>query len=247
MTVNVAVLVVAKAPVPGLAKTRLAATVGFEVAADIAAAALLDTLDAVANAPVAARIVAMTGDLDAAARSSELRRRLADFTVIDQRGDDFGDRLAHAHADAAAAGGNLPVLQIGMDTPQVTSELLTQCATALVDADAVLGMARDGGWWVLGLTRPEVAEGLRTVPMSTAETGADTLAVLRAAGLEVGMVAELADVDTTDDLVEVRRECLPDSRFGQITRAYRPPSPVGEDEVVQHQGADDVEAQPPAV
>ena len=66
------VLVVAKAPVPGLAKTRLAATLGDEVAADIAAAALLDTLDAVAQTPASARVVAMTGDLSgrAAARRS---------------------------------------------------------------------------------------------------------------------------------------------------------------------------------
>ena len=76
------VLVVAKAPVPGQAKTRLAASVGDQAAADIAAAALLDTLDAVAAAPVAARVVALTGDLDAACRADEIRSRLADFTVV---------------------------------------------------------------------------------------------------------------------------------------------------------------------
>lgn len=212
----VAVLVVAKAPVPGLAKTRLAATVGVEAAADLAASALLDTLDAVARAPVAARIVAMTGDLGAAKRSAEIRRRLADFTVIDQRGDDFGDRLANSHADAAIAGGGLPVLQIGMDTPQVTGELITECAAALAQADAVLGMARDGGWWVLGLTRPETAECLRSVAMSTAETGADTLAALRDTGIGVQLVTELSDVDTIDDVEGVRRECPPESRFRQV-------------------------------
>ena len=63
----VTLLVVAKAPEPGRAKTRLAATVGDRVAAEIAAAALLDTLDAVAAAPIAGRVVALTGDLDAAA------------------------------------------------------------------------------------------------------------------------------------------------------------------------------------
>ena len=219
MTVDiaVAVLVVAKAPVPGLAKTRLAATVGVEAAADIAAAALLDTLDAVASAPVAARIVAMTGDLSAAMRSAEIRNRLADFIVIEQRGEGFGDRLANAHADAAVAGGGLPVLQIGMDTPQVTGELIAECAVALVDADAVLGMATDGGWWVLGLTRPETAECLRTVPMSTAETGAVTLGALRNTGMGVELVAELADVDTVDDVEGVRRACPPESRFRQTT------------------------------
>ena len=100
MTLPVTVLVVAKAPEPGRAKTRLAATVGDDVAANIAAAALLDTLDAVAAAPVAARVVALTGDLNEAAGVAELRQRLASFTVIEQRGEDFADRLANAHADA---------------------------------------------------------------------------------------------------------------------------------------------------
>ncbi|HYO03332.1 MAG TPA: DUF2064 domain-containing protein [Mycobacterium sp.] len=216
---SVAVLVVAKAPVPGLAKTRLAASMGNAAAADVAAAALLDTLDAVAAAPVAARVVAMTGDLSAASRSAEIRTRLADFTVIEQRGDDFADRLANAHADVALAAGGLPVVQIGTDTPQVTADLLVECATALLSTDAVLGLARDGGWWVLGLTDPQAAECLRDVPMSTAETGEVTLAALRDTGLDVRVVSELADVDTVDDVGVVRRACPPDSRFRQVTLA----------------------------
>jgi glycosyltransferase A (GT-A) superfamily protein (DUF2064 family) len=215
----VAVLVVAKAPVPGLAKTRLAASMGDDGAADVAAAALLDTLDAVAAAPVAARIVAMTGDLAVACRSAEIRTRLADFIVIGQRGEDFAERLANAHADAAIAAGGLPVVQIGMDTPQVTSDLLVECATALLSTDAVLGMARDGGWWVLGITDPQAAECLRDVPMSTAETGDVTLAALRDTGLNVGLLSELVDVDTVDDVEVVRRACSPDSRFARVTLA----------------------------
>jgi glycosyltransferase A (GT-A) superfamily protein (DUF2064 family) len=213
----VVVLVVAKAPVPGLAKTRLAATMGNAAAADVAAAALLDTLDAVAATPVAARVVAMTGDLSAACRSAEIRTRLADFIVVEQRGDDFADRLANAHHDASAAAGGLPVVQIGMDTPQVTADLLAECAAALLKTDAVLGMACDGGWWVLGVTNPLAAECLRSVPMSTAETGSATLAALRDTGLHVGLVSELFDVDTVDDVEVVRRACAPDSRFRQVT------------------------------
>ena len=138
--IPVTVLVVAKAPVPGLAKTRLAATLGDELAADIAAAALLDTLDAVAQTPVSERVVAMTGDLDRACRGAEIRERLGSFTVIGQRGEEFADRLANAHADAAVPG--QPVLQIGMDTPQVSAELLTDCARTLLTTPALLGMAR---------------------------------------------------------------------------------------------------------
>ncbi|OBI74002.1 DUF2064 domain-containing protein, partial [Mycobacterium sp. E740] len=155
----VTVLVVAKAPVAGLAKTRLAASIGDAAAADIAAAALLDTLDAVASTPVVRRVVALTGDLSRACRGDELRARLADFTVIAQRGGDFADRLANAHSDASAG---TPVLQIGMDTPQVTAGLLAECGRSLVGCDAVLGPAEDGGWWVLGVSRPEMADCLRT-------------------------------------------------------------------------------------
>jgi uncharacterized protein len=212
----VTLLVVAKAPEPGRAKTRLAATVGDRVAAGIAAAALLDTLDAVAAAPVAARVVAFTGDLSAAAGAAEIRQRLESFTVIPQRGGDFADRLAYAHADAASG---YPVLQIGMDTPQVTADLLTGCAQRLLDASAVLGLACDGGWWVLGVGEPAMAECLRTVPMSQPDTGELTLKALRANGIDVTQVQRLADVDVVDDVAGVRDACGPGSRFARITRA----------------------------
>jgi uncharacterized protein len=214
----VAVLVVAKVPVPGLAKTRLAAGVGAETAADIAAAALLDTLDAVAEAHVAARVVALTGDLTRARCGGEIRDRLRDYIVVPQRGGGFAERLANAHADAAAATG-LPVLQIGMDTPQVTGALLDECGRALAGTDAVLGLARDGGWWALGVQDRRTASCLTDVEMSTPGTGAATLAALRGTGATVTLVAELADVDTVDDLDEVRRACVPESRFVRATWA----------------------------
>ncbi len=217
----VTVLVVAKAPVPGQAKTRLGVTVGDRVAAEIAAAALLDTLDAVAAAPVAARVVALTGDLDAAVGAAEVRRRLETFTVIAQRGEDFADRLANAHADAAVAGGGHPVLQIGMDTPQVTAGLLVDCGRQLDETPAVLGFAHDGGWWVLGLRPPATAACLRTVPMSEPDTGALTLKALQHKGLDVTLVEELSDFDMVDDVAAVRDACAPSSRFTRATRAAR--------------------------
>lgn len=213
----VTALVVAKAPVPGLAKTRLAATLGDEVAADIAAAALLDTLDAVAESPFSAFVVAFTGDLSLAARSDEIRTRLEDFTVIGQRGADFGHRLAHAHADAAAAAGAGPILQIGMDTPQLTAGLLTDFANLMTAGTAVLGPARDGGWWALGVTDAALAGCLTDVPMSQPDTGALTAAALARTGAQVILAAELADVDTIDDIAGVRAACRPDSRFTLAT------------------------------
>ena len=216
--IPVVVLVVAKAPVPGQAKTRLAASVGDTAAADIAAAALLDTLDAVAAAPVAARVVALTGELSAASSGAEITAGRADFIVVPQRGADFAERLANAHIDAAAASGGLPVLQIGMDTPQVTDELIGDCARELLAADAVLGLARDGGWWLLGVTEGAMADCLRAIPMSRSDTGAVTLAALENTGNHVSLVPTLADVDTIGDVDEVRRVCAPGSRFVRATR-----------------------------
>ena len=215
--IPVTALIVAKAPVPGLAKTRLAAALGDRVAAGIAAAALLDTLDAVADTPLAAKVVAMTGDLASACQSEAIRERLSGFTVVEQRGDSFADRLANAHADAAATAGPMPVLQIGMDTPQVTAELLTRCARALLGAHAVVGPARDGGWWLLGVADAATAECLRLVPMSRPDTGALTYAALLQTGSPVTVLEELADVDTVADIAVVRADCRPSGRFAQIT------------------------------
>ena len=219
--IPVTALIVAKAPVPGLAKTRLAAALGDRVAADIAAAALLDTLDAVADTPLAAKVVAMTGDLASACQSEAIRERLSGFTVVEQRGDSFADRLANAHADAAATAGPMPVLQIGMDTPQVTAELLTRCARALLGAHAVVGPARDGGWWLLGVADAATAECLRLVPMSRPDTGALTYAALLQTGSPVTVLEELADVDTVADISVVRADCQPSGRFAQITTSVQ--------------------------
>jgi glycosyltransferase A (GT-A) superfamily protein (DUF2064 family) len=216
--IPVVVLVVAKAPVRGQAKTRLAASVGDRAAADIAAAALLDTLDAVAAANVVARVVALTGDLNGASAGEEIRSSLADFTVVPQRGATFAERLANAHVDAAKAAGGLPVLQIGMDTPQVSADLIGECARELLAADAVLGLARDGGWWVLGVTEATMADCLRAIPMSRSDTGAVTLAALGDTGASVSLVPTLADVDTVADVDVVRQECTRESRFVRATR-----------------------------
>ena len=210
-------LVVAKAPVPGLAKTRLAAAIGDRLAADVAAAALLDTLDAMAAADVAARVVALTGNLETACRATELRARLADFMVIEQRGDNFAQRLANAHTDAVEMAGPRPVFQIGMDTPQVTAELLSDGARRLLAVPAVLGLARDGGWWALGVRVPAMAQCLRDVPMSRSDTGAVTLRALRDTDVDVHLLSELHDVDTVDDIAAVRAVCAPESRFARTT------------------------------
>lgn len=221
---KVTALVVAKAPVAGLAKTRLAATLGDDAAADIAAAALLDTLDAVSGAGFDTRIVAMTGDLANASRREELEEALASYTVVEQRGESFAERLLHAHEDAA---GN-PVFQIGMDTPQIHPALLEFSAELLtVTGRSVLGMAEDGGWWALGLPDPVLARALLGVPMSKPDTGARTLDALRSLGAQIEPLPVLRDVDHESDLHPVAAECAPGSRFRDaVLRAIGGSAPV---------------------
>ena len=177
----------------------------------------MDTLDAVVATPVQARVVALTGDLDQASGGTEIRSRLGDLHVVEQRGDDFSARLANAIVDGAAAAGARPVLLIASDTPQVTAGLLTECAQALLETDAVFGLARDGGWWVLGVTDPAMADCLNTVPTSRSDTGAATLEAAIANARVDG--EPLSDVDTVDDVEFVRADCAPDSRFVHATKA----------------------------
>lgn len=210
-------LVVAKAPVAGFAKTRLAPAVGARHAARLAAAALLDTVDCVRAVPDVVPVCALTGDLDAAERSAELVAALADVVVIPQRGKDFANRLANAHADVAARFPGSPVLQVGMDTPQLRPSLLTGALARLAEADAVLGPAADGGWWALGLRDPADAHVLRTVPMSRADTGEQTLFALRSLGLLVGQLPVMSDVDTVADAAGVAA-LVPLSRFAHAFR-----------------------------
>jgi glycosyltransferase A (GT-A) superfamily protein (DUF2064 family) len=205
------VLVVAKAPVAGQAKTRLGARVGDLAAARLAAAALVDTLQAAAAAAGGAHChLAITGDLDLAVDAERIRDLLADWTVTEQRGDDFAERLVNAHLDA----GEGLVVQIGMDTPQVTPALLEAAVGMLADHDTALGAADDGGWWVLARRDPNAVRPLAGVPMSTPTTYADTRAALVAAGCSVADTPGLRDVDTVAD-ARVVAEQAPDTEFAR--------------------------------
>lgn len=207
-------LVVAKAPVPGFAKTRLAAHVGDVVAAELAAAALLDTLDALREAFPTVH-VSLTGELHGAVRGDEIAAALSRCEVSRQQGEDFAARLAHAHE--SAGGHDRLVVQVGMDTPQVTAGILRE-VVALAGDDrraAVLGPATDGGWWVLALRDTSLASALRSVPMSRSDTAVLTERALAEAGASVRRCAELRDVDEVADAEAVAATARR-TRFGAV-------------------------------
>lgn len=211
-------LVMAKAPVAGRAKTRLSPPATPGEAASIAAAALLDTLTAVRRIPGAVPLVALTGDMAAAQEATALRAALDGMAVLRQRGNTFADRLVAAHLDAGAHHPGLPVVQIGMDTPQITPELLLATVAPLADHQATLGAAEDGGWWVLALRDPTHARALRDVPMSRTDTATLTRKALTARGLGVADGPILSDVDTMADATAVAMD-MPGSRFAAAVAA----------------------------
>ena len=187
-----ALVVVAKAPIAGQSKTRLCPPLEPAQAATLAAAALADTLQAVAWTPGAARRVLV---LD-----GEPGPWLPDgFEVVAQRGDAFGERLANAVRDVGE-----PLLMVGMDTPQLTRAQLAGALERLDDpaVDAVLGPTPDGGYWAIGLARadPSVFDG---VPMSTSETAVAQRERLMQLGLRTAQLEALRDVDTFDDALAV--------------------------------------------
>ncbi len=194
------VLVMAKAPVAGRVKTRLGRDIGLDTAAELAAACLLDTIDACAAYNPQGCFLALDGELADAVRGLELAERLTDWTIFSQVGASFADRLANAHAVVPS-----PVVQIGMDTPQVTVRNLEDVVAGLTSHEAVVAPAEDGGWWALALGDPSDADHVRGVPMSTPETYRDTRTALRSAGLRVASGAVLRDVDTVADADAVAR------------------------------------------
>jgi len=197
-------MVMAKAPVPGRVKTRLVPPYTYEQAAALAEAALADTLQAALASAADEVVVALDGEpgdwLPPGCR------------VFPQRGDRFDHRLASAWADAGGAG-----VQIGMDAPQVRAADLDAALAALVDHDAALGLADDGGWWAIGLRVPDdrVFVG---VPMSRPDTGARQLAQLRRLGLTVADLPTLRDVDEAADALAVAA-IVPGSRFALAVAA----------------------------
>lgn len=201
-------LVLAKAPVPGRVKTRLCPPCTPEQAALIAAAALADTLDAVSATPAARRTLVVEGDHPAP----------AGWDRVAQRGDGLGERLANAFGVADG-----PCLLVGMDTPQLTPGLLTLVSNGLDASGAILAPACDGGWWALALRDPSAGRVLAGVPMSTSDTGARTVAALRALGLSVARGPELRDVDLAADAHAVAALC-PGSRFAAAVARHLPSS-----------------------
>jgi rSAM/selenodomain-associated transferase 1 len=214
-SIPVHIIVIAKAPVAGQVKTRLSPPLTLEQAAFVAEAALIDTLTMVGDACVRERTVVLEGD-PGVWLPPHLR-------VIAQRSGAFPERLGGAIADSFAEAA-LPILLIGMDTPQIRASQIEAAANCLLrdDTDVVLGLAEDGGFWIIGtkLPIPGMFEG---VEMSTAHTGQQQLARLESLGLRCAMLSVQRDVDVLVDALEVAHRA-PETNFAAALSSCVPSS-----------------------
>ncbi|WP_431999536.1 TIGR04282 family arsenosugar biosynthesis glycosyltransferase [Streptomyces sioyaensis] len=196
----VTLLVIAKEPVPGRVKTRLTPPYTPQEAAALAEAALADTLHTMLHVPARRRVLVLDGTPGTWLPHG--------FEVVPQPSGGLDERIAAAFERCDDG----PALLLGMDTPQVTPDLLA--GVGRDGHDAWFGSAADGGFWALGLADPAGAGALvRGVPMSTDRTGAVQRRRLVEAGLTVGDLPLLRDVDTAADVAAVATCCPPGSRF----------------------------------
>lgn len=198
-------IVVAKSPLAGTAKTRLAAGIGVTRTAALYQSFLNDTIGLAGRIP-ACRLAFSFWPASAAAFFRELH---PDAELLPQQGDDFGSRLLSAFVQAAALGYDRMIL-IGSDNPGLPIAYVEQAFAALDETPVVLGPAEDGGWYLLGLRTPQPALFHRDIAWSTAVVATQTRVAAAAAGLALVEMPPWYDIDTAAELPRL----LTDLRMG---------------------------------
>ncbi len=205
---GIRVLVFLKEPRAGKVKTRLGLTVGYQNAARLYRAFLADTLSTVAGP----RNWALEAHFEPGTASPnriraliplELRKR---FRLVPQPRGTLGKRLATAF-DRAFREGARTVLAVGSDCPLLQPKHLEQALRALRRRDLVLGPARDGGYYLIGLRQPQ-RQLFQRIPWSTPRVLVRTLERADELGLETFLLEELPDIDTREDLLTLRERLV---------------------------------------
>lgn len=198
------IILMARFPRPGRVKTRLIPALGPEGAAEVyrqlAEKTARECFQAAETAPAGLEIHFSGGDVGA----------MADWlgdcpSYIEQSPGDIGQRMAAALTGAFDRGADRAVL-VGSDLIGLEAEYLTEALAGLRQADVVLGPARDGGYWLIGLNQgldADWTELFRGIDWSTPAVLDQTLARARELDLSVGLARELADLDTPADLARI--------------------------------------------
>jgi len=192
----VSLAILAKAPLPGRAKTRLIPALGPEGAAQLHARLLRHTLATALAATPAHRITLWTALDHAHPLFLELAERHA-ITLRPQPDGDLGERMQRALGEAGG-----PAMVIGSDCPMLTPALLGSCTEALRHHDVVCLPAEDGGYALLGAhhSDPRLFD---TIPWGTGRVMAETRERIAALGWRLACPATVWDVDRPEDLARL--------------------------------------------
>jgi rSAM/selenodomain-associated transferase 1 len=198
MSASCAVIVFAKAPVPGTVKTRLAAGIGIEAAARLAERMLVEAVARALEASVGPVALCCAPDARHPAFAQLAAR--APVALCEQGDGDLGERMHRAFR--RFLGLHDRAIVIGTDAPGLDAAYLRDAAARLTDHAAVIGPALDGGYTLIGLRRsaPELFTG---IAWSTPEVLDQTRMALRRLGIAHAELAPLADVDEPEDLRHV--------------------------------------------
>lgn len=201
---NTALIIFAKAPVAGLAKTRLMPALGAEGSARLAQQLLLHAVQQAAQLPWAALALCVSPDTThpAFAQAQDLARDTGPNRLdVSLQGDgDLGQRMHRALLRGLSQ--HPAVLLMGTDAPGLNAAVLQEATQALLRHDAVFVPARDGGYALVGLRRP-VPELFEGMVWSTPEVMAHTRQRARQVGLRWAELPALADIDEPADLVHL--------------------------------------------
>ena len=195
-------LVFAKYPRAGQVKTRLVPPLTYEEAEELFRAFLLDAIDSYTMFDKEIEPVLYVAGEDNVEAMQELINHLRNGVPVPevraQRGKDLGERMENAFAETFAEGYN-SVCVIGTDHPTLPREYIMQAFAALQADDLVLGLAEDGGYYLLGMKMLH-RELFRTMPWSTASLYRETMTAAAHKNLQTHQLPEWYDVDDAEDL-----------------------------------------------
>lgn len=192
-----AIIVFAKAPVAGYAKTRLAAALGADGAARLAERLLIEATAQATRARLGPVEVCCAPDTAHPAFAA-LAQRFAMITLVAQGDGDLGARMRRAFERALVV--HRSVIVIGTDAPGLDARYLRDAAFALQTHDSVFGPAHDGGYTLIGLKAPPAPLLFDGIAWSTPQVLRQTRERLRQAGLSHAELPALADIDEPADL-----------------------------------------------
>lgn len=203
-----ALLVFAKQPVPGQAKTRLLTDYTPERSAEIAEVLIRETVELAAGSWPGP--IYLSGAPDARhPLFLELADRF-DVPLLDQVPGDLGARMSAALDFGIARHGGAAVL--GCDVPHCRWDVLDDAYGLLARGQSVIGPTDDGGYYLIGLTQPH-PELFAGVDWGRPGVLDQTLERAHAIGLDLEWLARLRDIDTPSDLWLVGRDYEPLKRF----------------------------------